>query len=296
VSVLYVRAAAGPLRLECYPEAAVAPLNDAEIRDLLGRDPSEGWRAFVDRYTPVLLSLIERAGIRDYDEAMELYLNTCERLSADGCARLRRHDPGKGPVGAWLAVVVRNVIVDWVRGRAGRRRLFQAIEALPPRAQQVFEQYYWHGRTLSEITGILTMQEGRPVMLADVFDAMDAIDSALTERHRRELLAMSVRSTAPASLEAEMESGLDVPSEAPDPERALRAAETAAVLDTALRSLPSEDAAIVRLKYAHGLSHRDIQHALHLPELPDSRVKAIAARLRTLLAGLSDPSTAGGRT
>lgn len=266
--------------------AAVAPPEDADLRALLDRDPSGGWRAFVDRYTPALLSLIERAGIRDYDEAMEVYLTTCERLSADNCARLRRHDPARGPVTAWLGVVVRNVIVDWVRSRAGRRRLFQSIETLPGREQAVFELYYWNDRTPSEICEILTMREGRRVTLPDVFEAMDAIDGALTERHRRDLLAMAVRSRTPASLDAELERGLELPAAAADPEGALQSAEASAVLDTALASLPPEDAVIVRLKYVEGLSHRDIQRALHLDELPDARVKGIVAKLRSLLAGM----------
>ncbi len=261
----------------------MAPTSDAEIRELLAADPARGWRAFVDAYTPTLLSLIERAGIRDYDEAMELYLMTCERLAADNCARLRRHDPAKGPVAAWLGAVVRNVIVDWVRSRAGRRRLFQAVEALPARAQQVFELYYWNDRTPSEIAEVLTMREGQAVGLGDVFEAMDAIDAVLTERHRRELLAMSVRSRTPASLEAELENGLEVAAVTPDPAEALGARDGAAALERALRSLPAEDAAIVRLKYIQGLTRRDIERALHIDELPEARVKAIVARLRALL-------------
>lgn len=272
----------------------MAVLTDAELRDLLVRDPAAGWRAFVDRYTPTLLAIIERAGIRDYDEAMELYLSACERLSADDCARLRRHDPAKGPLAAWLGAVVRNVIVDWVRARAGRRRLFHSIEALGPREQAVFELYYWNDSTLSEIAETLSMREARNVTLADVFESLDAIDGALTERHRRDLLAMAVRAKTPASLDAEIEKGLDVPAADPDPELAMRAAQSAAVLDNALASLPREDAAIVRLKYGQGLTHRDIQRALHLPDLSDSRVKAIVAKLRAALTAIDRTAPAGG--
>ncbi len=256
---------------------------DAEIRDLLGTDPTRAWRAFVDRYTPSLLALIERAGIRDYDEAMELYLMTCERLAADNCARLRRHDPAKGPIGAWLGAVVRNVIVDWVRSRAGRRRLFHAVTALPPRAQHVFELYYWQDRTPSEIAEILTMREAQPVGLGEVFEAMDAVDGVLNDRHRRELLAMAVRARTPVSLEMELESGLDVAAPAPDPEHVLGARERTAALDRALASLPPEDAAIVRLKYVQGLTRTDIERALHIEHLPEARVKSIVGRLRALL-------------
>lgn len=246
-------------------------------------DP-ETWRAFVDRHTPTLLALIERAGITDYDEAMELYLSTCERLSADDCARLRRHDPAQGPMGVWLATVVRHVIVDWVRARAGRRRLFRAIEALAPREQATFELYYWHDRSPSEICELLSTRERRPVTLAEVLDALDTIDAALSDRHRRDLLAMAVRSRVPASLEAQLEEGsLEPRAPGADPETALRAREVTAALNAALASLAPEDAAIVRLKYVQGLTHHDIERALHLDRLTDARVKGIVAKLRARL-------------
>lgn len=96
----------------------MAPLADTALRDLLVEDPRRGWRVFIDQYTPALLALIEQAGIRDRDEAMELYVRACEHLAADDCARLRRYDPSKGTLNAWLAAVARHVAVDWVRSRA----------------------------------------------------------------------------------------------------------------------------------------------------------------------------------
>ena len=108
----------------------VAELRDQELDALLAADSERAWRVFVDRYTPTLLALIERAGIVDRDEAMDLYVLVCERLSEDDCGRLRRRDASRGSLEGWLAVVVRNVAVDWVRSRAGRRRLFGAVKRL----------------------------------------------------------------------------------------------------------------------------------------------------------------------
>lgn len=267
------------------PYAPVHDLADHQIRELLARDADAGWRAFVDRYTPTLLALIERAGISDHDEAMDLYLRTCERLAADGCARLLRHDPAKGPWGAWLPVVVRNVMVDWVRSRAGRRRLFGVVEMLPQREQQVFELYYWHGRTPSEICETLSSREGRAVSLTEVFDALDAVERVLSARHRRELLATIARSQGPVSLEAEMEEGgFDPDDPAATADAALRGREAVESLNRALASMDAEDAAILRLRYIQGLSTRDIQRALHLDRLSDDRVRMLGAKLRTLLA------------
>lgn len=265
--------------------APVRDPSDQEIRELLARDAEAGWRAFVDRYTPTLLALIERAGISDHDEAMDLYLRTCERLSADGCARLLRHDPAKGAWSAWLPVVVRNVVVDWVRSRAGRRRLFGVVEELPPRTQQIFELYYWQGRAPSEICETLSTREGSRVSLNDVFDALDAIERVLSARHRRELLATAARSHAPVSLEAAVEErGFDPQDPAANAENVVRRRELADALNRALASMDPEEAAIVRLKYVQGLSTLDVSRALHLERLTDERVRAIGTRLRSLLA------------
>src|SRR5512134_692580 len=121
----------------------MSELTDRELRERLIVDAEAGWRAFVDQYTPRLLQLIEQCGVRDRDEAMDLYVHVCERLAADDCARLRKHDPGKGALAAWLATVVRRMLVDWVRSRQGRKRLFGSIRELAAVDQQVFELFYW---------------------------------------------------------------------------------------------------------------------------------------------------------
>ena len=58
-------------------------LSDRELRERLIQDPASGWRAFVDQFTPTLLQLIERCGVRDRDDVMDLYVHVCERLAAD---------------------------------------------------------------------------------------------------------------------------------------------------------------------------------------------------------------------
>lgn len=117
-------------------------LSDESLRELLVEAPERGWRAFVDQYTPTLLALIARAGVADRDDAGDVYLLVCERLAENDRARLRRHDPARGALAARLTVLVRDVVVDWVRGRAGRRRLFRSIATLGAFERRVFELYY----------------------------------------------------------------------------------------------------------------------------------------------------------
>ena len=268
------------------PSGAAQHVSEADLRVLLIKDRERGWRTFIDQYTPTLLALIERAGIRDRDEAMELYVWACERLAADDCARLRRHDPGKGSLEAWLSVLIRNVVVDWVRSRAGRRRLFKSITHLSPFDRRVFELYYWEHQTAAEMVGTLAQEFGRP-SLGDVINALERVQKALTERQRAELLAMTMRTSTPVSLDVPDDSD-EQPIDAADPradtERDAQAHQVNQMLEMTLRGMPAEDAAIVRLKFVEGLSLKQIRDMLHLSELTDQRVRDILDAIRSRLA------------
>jgi DNA-directed RNA polymerase specialized sigma24 family protein len=262
----------------------VAALSDRDLQTLLQRDAGSGWQAFVEQHTATLLALIARAGVRDRDETMDVYTLLCEHLAADNCARLRRWDASRGSLGAWLAVVTRRVFVDWVRSRAGRRRLFGVIEALDPLHQQVFQLYYWHDRTPSEIAGELSAARGRHVGVEEVLTALDAIHDVLTERHYGELVSMTARSRPPVSLEEQLESGrADPPADEAAPDISVERRERDAAIESAIASLPSEDAAILRLHYWQGLSLAEVRQALHLSELTRARLGAIVSRLRAQL-------------
>jgi RNA polymerase sigma factor (sigma-70 family) len=216
---------------------------------------------------------------------MELYVLVCDRLAADDCARLRRRDHAKGTLTGWLAVMVRNVTIDWVRSRAGRRRIFRSIKRLSPFDQRVFELYCWEGRSAAEMTGLLEV-EFQGLSLGDVLDAMERVQLALTERQRLELLAMTSRTATPVSLD-QPEDQDDRPFDAADPradvEASYQTREIESRLERALSELPAEDAAIARLKYGEGFSLKQIRDALHLGQLTDQRVHEILEALKARL-------------
>jgi RNA polymerase sigma factor (sigma-70 family) len=266
-----------------------APLSDGDLRTLLIQDPDRGWRAFIDQYTPAMLAFIERAGIHDKDEAMELYVLVCERLADDDCARIRRFDPSKGAIASWLLVMVRNVMVDWVRSRAGRRRLFKSIQALPRLEQRVFELFYWENAMPGEMVDRLAGEEFGSPSLAAVLESLERVQQALTERQRGELLAMTSRGAAAVSLDAPTDDetqAIDPADPAADVEGHAEAREADDLIGRALAGLAPEEAAIVRLKYEEGLSLKQIKSALHLETLTEQRVREILARLKARLAAL----------
>jgi DNA-directed RNA polymerase specialized sigma24 family protein len=261
----------------------VTPLSDEALQALMRKDPAAGWRAFIDQYTPLLVGLLRRAGLVDRDEVMEVYVAICEQLSARDFERLKSQSTARGSIGGWLAVVARHAVVDWLRSRKGRRRLFQALQDLPPADQRVFELYYWDEHTPSEIAELLTQETGERMSLAPVFDALERINGVLNDRHRAELCALAVRSKAPVPLE-ELDDGRRIVHGGADPEAAARVAQLNASFERALATLPAEDAAIVRLKYAEGLSNQDVERVLDIERLSSARLQDILARLRAALA------------
>ena len=258
-------------------------LSDDALRALIRTDSPLGWRTFIDQYTPLLVGSIRRAGVVDRDEVMEIYVAVCEQLSARGFERLKSQDAARGSIGGWLAVVARHAVVDWVRSRRGRRRLFHAVQDLPAFEQQVFELYYWEERTPSEIAELLSSRTGSRVDLVGVLEALERVDRTLSDRHRAELLALAVRSRTPSAID-DTDAAHHVADPQPDPETTVRVAELNGRLERALGVLSPEDAAIVRLKYAEGLSTRDVEHALGITGLTSDRLRAILARLRAALA------------
>jgi DNA-directed RNA polymerase specialized sigma24 family protein len=271
-------------------------LTEEGLRRLLAENPESGWRAFIDAYTPALLALIERAGIVDRDEAMEVYVRACERLAENHCAALRRRDPSVGSLTGWLAVIVRRAAVDWVRSRIGRRRIFASVRELDRFHQRLFELFYWQGRRPTEVAELLQMEMTHDVTLNRVFDALERIDQTLSARQRSELVSLAARSRAAVPLEGdEDEPAVDPPAETLDPEAHLRAQEREQQLARALATLPAEDAVIVSLKFVEGLTRAQIQRFLRLPELTEHRVRTIVATLRERLADADRGEPRGSR-
>jgi RNA polymerase sigma factor (sigma-70 family) len=102
-------------------------------------DSQGAWDLFHDRYRRLILATIRRL-VPDHDDVMDLFSTVCQALSADDFARLRRYSErsGQRPSAAtWLVAVVRNLTVDWLRQRDGRRRL-----TVPPRLSLLQQEIY----------------------------------------------------------------------------------------------------------------------------------------------------------
>lgn len=97
-------------------EAWLAQLDDG--------DGQAAWNLFEKRYRRLILATIRRL-LHDHDDVMDVFAGVCIALTADNFARLRRYSersPSGAAVSTWLVIVVRNLVIDWLRRVEGRRR------------------------------------------------------------------------------------------------------------------------------------------------------------------------------
>ncbi len=98
-------------------------------------DAQAAWDLFVERYRRLILATIKRL-VRDHDDVMDVFASVCQALTANDFLRLRRYSDDPRHVAAessWLVIVVRNLTVDWIRLRDGRRRQSVPSHLSPPR-------------------------------------------------------------------------------------------------------------------------------------------------------------------
>lgn len=96
----------------------------AILQNLLAGDPpsQSAWASFTREYSRLLLH-VARSTCHDHDESMDAYACLLEKLSEDGCRRLRAYsvDP-RSKFTTWLVVVARRICLDYRRSRYGRMR------------------------------------------------------------------------------------------------------------------------------------------------------------------------------
>ena len=137
---------------------------EAWLSRLSDGDVQAAWNLFERRYRRLILATIRRL-LHDHDDVMDVFANVCAALTANDFARLRRYSlgsPSGAAVSTWLVIVVRNLVIDWLRQVEGRRphsipsdlsdlrrELYSALcrERLAP--GEAFERLRTRGLTLS---------------------------------------------------------------------------------------------------------------------------------------------------
>lgn len=259
-------------------------VSDRELLDLFRRDPSAAWCRFLDRYASFMLAELRRLSL-NHDAAMDGFVYVCEKLAEGGFRRLRavRRLGDRGELVPWLRTVVRNLATNWVWSREGRKRLLKSVAVLRPRAQRVFQLYFWQGLRPSEVLEELRRQ-GDQASPIEVFDILEELFSMLSETRVWHLVSGLARQREPVSLDSptsEEESPPEPAAPGPDPEEALIHRQAAAEAQRALDTLPARDRLIVQLRYEAALAAAEIAAIVGLdPAEVEERLRAVRSRLR----------------
>jgi RNA polymerase sigma factor (sigma-70 family) len=124
-------------------------------------DTQAAWNLFESRYRPLILATIKRL-VPDRDDLMDVYGSVCQALSTDDFARLKSYSlksARPATVATWLVAVVRNLTVDWLRRRDGRRRL-TIPSALSPLQAEIYQAVCLDGSSHVEAYEVLRARNG----------------------------------------------------------------------------------------------------------------------------------------
>ncbi len=260
-------------------------LSDAALLELFRSDPGAAWHPFIERYAGLVLATLRYLGF-DHDEAMDRFVYVCEKLTEDGCRRLRqvRFTGREGELVPWIRTVVRNLSISWTRSVDGRRRLFKSIEQLPGREQRVFELYFWHGLSPSEVREHLRVERQKEMAFSEVLDALSTVFEHLDANQLWRLASRLARHRVAVTVESpHPETGrvFEPPASAASPEERLLGKEREERVGSALAALPARDRLVLQLRYEEALSLDEVAEIVHVSvSTVKSSVRASLASLR----------------
>ena len=256
------------------------------LQRLRGVDARDAWIEFLARYSDHIYKSAYLM-TSDSDLAAECYLYACEKLCANNFKRLlsfRLQGPAKFET--WLSVVARNLYLDCLRSRFGRKRLFRSLQRLPQFETEVFRLRVELGMSLDET--VANLRPLHPNLTAsEVQDAETRVQRTLSPRQRW-LLQQQSAQREPMALDAGGDGNaisIESPDPAPSPEIELLAREDRERLEEGMTRLAPEERLLVRLRFEEDLTLSEIAK---LTESGDAqkvhyRLTAAIAKLRDFL-------------
>jgi len=159
-------------------EVILSQLNAGQIE--------RGWKAFVDRYSPLMFRIVREFENDDFT-AEECFVDLCSALADNGFARLLQFRiGGAASFETWLSVVATRLCIDWQRARYGRLRPLKAVQDLDPVEQNLFDLRFRQGLALHEC--LLQLQQTFPGLTRESFNEHNGrLNRALVSRQHHAL-------------------------------------------------------------------------------------------------------------
>lgn len=228
----------GRARLQVYLTLVVRDLLSERVVKLLALDADRGWRAFEAFFSDDMRRMILRMlpGNDHHQNRQDAYQSVCEALLKNDRQRLRAYS-GRGSPSGFILHIIENLIIDFVRTIAPRRRLPAAIQRLAELDQSVFRLIYWEGIAADPklLCGRLTQNQAAP-SAAIIAEAILRVRAALPPGYHAEARGQGQELDISAADDVALASGAEDFSVA-TPEEKLFERENAGLLEGALAAI-----------------------------------------------------------
>ena len=241
------------------------------------------WDRFIERYRRLIIATSRRF-LSDGDDVMDAFTHVCQALRTDDLRRLRAFSPTTehpARFSTWLVVVVRNLVIDWIRARDGRRRPSVAAADLTPLQQRIYELVFLQAHGHTEAYERIRSRDHPELRFSEYLRDLRVVYAALARGHDRPTLP------GPTSRRDEHRILLDPRGEAEADPAAI--AEMRRALDAAMADLATVERAAVQLYVVEGMAADDVARLLDLPN-----AKAVYNRVYRTLAALRERLESAG--
>jgi DNA-directed RNA polymerase specialized sigma24 family protein len=256
---------------------------------------TDAWHSFVETYSPQMEKTIGRY-VREPDTAHDLFVSLLDKLKN---GKLERFD-FRASLATWLFTVARNHCRDYYRTMKGVRHILKALEGLGSDEKRFFKLYYIQGMSLRETFESMRVESRGSLRYLDIFECHQAVRKRIAEKKLGRLLDRLLRpSSEPVRLDAPgagYRFDRDETSEAqvlsPDSHVDGKNLPVAiGNLRKAVMQLPHRDQLVLKLRFEHKRSAREIGEMLDLGNEKQvyRKLDRLMEELRSMLLELGLP-------
>lgn len=248
--------------------------------ELFERNPDEAWQTFLADYHSLVMAVIRKI-VHEHDDVMTLYADALERIKEDDCKKLTSYFSVQRSYEfeTWIAVVVRNCCLDWLRKDGGRERLSECIKALPAMEQRMYRYIYQQGCSYDTTYELLKSRHDFLESFEEMCSRVDHVHQAVRKSGRWKIIENERRLHSPISLDSsdidkQVYADLhDISQHDLSPEEKAIHSDSKHVLKEALDSLSAQQQLIIQLHFYRGLTLQEIARVLRMKNLWQVRRK-----------------------
>jgi DNA-directed RNA polymerase specialized sigma24 family protein len=237
------------------------------IAKILSGDTA-AWHSFIEIYSPHIRKTIRRY-VKDPEVESDLYTSLLEKLKTGKLAKFK----SRSSLATWLFAVARNHCRDHYRGAKGVRHLCMALEGLGEPERRFFVLHYIQGLSLQATYGSMRAEAGGALSYLDLFEYRETIRKAIERKKLGRIIDRLLRPDAvtidlsPSVAGTDLDQAAAIESAADSPDACLEGRNLQVAIEhlrAAILELPHRDQLILKLRFEHKKSAREIGKILDL--------------------------------